>query len=259
MMEVSVAHLSKSSAKKTTGTRGSLVYALTQILQDPVRVFWRLIDIYTIRIKFPVGFCPRGSYKFCWLLIGLTRFYHKNSTWWDREIRQHMCSICCTIFKGWGQQHDGGFVGHYFHLITYTHTKWSCRWLTRLYYTRMSYKWKTTITIPNQEASHTWKLESPSAARWVMSLWHYMDGWVGVRIYLCNVPFIPKLKDIRLKSLPIDSHLGLAMVGAIPLLKRLAVHNTNSYTPTLDEPTSSCKARDNPLLQRPQLLLTSFN
>ena len=25
-----------------------------------------------IRVKFPVGFCPWGSYEFCWLLISLT-------------------------------------------------------------------------------------------------------------------------------------------------------------------------------------------
>lgn len=52
-----------------------------------------------------------------------------------------------------------------------------------------------------------------------------------MRIYLYHTPSISKLKGVGLKNLLIDSHLGLAMVGAEPLLQRSAVHNTNSYPP----------------------------
>ena len=127
-----------------------------------------------LRVKFPVGFCLRGSYEFCWLFICLTQFYYKNSTWWDRWIRQFVCSTCCTIFKGWGN-----------HLQPLGPTTWwwfhgSCRWLTRLYHTQTSYEWKAITTTLNREAPHTWELESPSAARWVMPpslTWIVGLGW----------------------------------------------------------------------------------
>ena len=92
-----------------------LMHAPTQTLQGHVRVSWRLIDTYTLsilaarevvsilRVKFTVSFFPWGLYKFSWLLISLARFDHKNSIWGDREITQHVCLTCFTIFKGWSQ------------------------------------------------------------------------------------------------------------------------------------------------------------
>ena len=82
-----------------------------------------------------------------------------------------------------------------------------------------------------------------------------MDSWVGVKIYLYHVPSIPKLKGVRLKNLPIDSHFSLAMVGAEPLLQRSAAYDTNSYSPTLDGRTSSREAADTPLLKWPYIFI----
>jgi hypothetical protein len=73
----------------------------------------------TLQVNFSIVFLPTGFVEFCWLLIGSTRIDQKNSMQWDQRTMQFVCSICYAIFKGWGQRHDGGFVGRYFHLATY--------------------------------------------------------------------------------------------------------------------------------------------
>ena len=96
-------------------------------LYPPIFVAREVISI--IRVRFQVVFFSTGVVRFCWLLISLTQSNQENSIWSDRRTKQHVCSTCCTIFKGWAiisnlwdQQHDGGFVGHYSHLTTYKHT-----------------------------------------------------------------------------------------------------------------------------------------
>ena len=67
------------------------------------------------------------------------------------------------------------------------------------------------------------------------------------------------MKGIGLKNLPIDSHLGLEMVGAASLLQCSVVHNTNSNPPTLDSQMSSRQVVDIPLLKWPNFLFKNFN
>ena len=150
-----------------------------------------LVDIYNLqslppdvvvsifRVKFPVGFFPQKLYKFCCLLIILTRFDHANQLMGPKNKTTREFNLLYNLQR-LGQQHDGGFMSHYSYPTTYKHAEWSCRWLTQLHYTQTSYEWKSTTTTFNREASHIWELEFLSAARWMISLsliWIVELGW----------------------------------------------------------------------------------
>ena len=85
----------------------------------------------------------------------------------------------------------------------------------------------------------------PPSLTWIIGL--------GRVFYFCRFFSISKSKGVRLKILPIDFHLGLAIVGPGSLFQRSVAHNTNSYAPTFDGRTSFRKATYTPFLKHPQL------
>lgn len=65
------------------------------------------------------------------------------------------------------------------------------------------------------------------ATRWMLTSKPYMKKRVELMFYPRHTSFISKLKSVGLKILPIDLHLGFAMVFAKFPLQLLAVYNTN--------------------------------